>query len=159
MADEELDAFRARFPEAAERAFEQYDELEAHAGRLDALSSERAAELPNKPILTIVVCLSCGASEAIRASRPWPVDRAMARSGLSERDVLDVVALLRAAFDAGPELEELDGELLRELKALVALAPEPEEVREVCGVPSSEVRTTRAGMLREMERRGMKFPR
>lgn len=100
LADEELDDFRGRFPQA-EASLEQYDDLEAELDRRlgDAFSVEELEKTTSeRPTLTVVVCTACGTSDVVLDSRPWDVDRAMRRTGRSERDVLEACAALREMF-------------------------------------------------------------
>lgn len=79
-----------------------------------------ARHCAEKPILAVFVCLACGAFEAAATTRPWPVDRAMRRAGLGERDILAVVQLIESASaNPAPELDAISAEGLRELVALV----------------------------------------
>lgn len=87
---------------------------------------ERRTE--SRPLLTVVVCLSCGTFAIGRTTRAWAIDRAMRRSGLAEREVREVLALL---IEAGgdPNLDALDGEKLQELRGLVGEDVDLDSVR------------------------------
>lgn len=97
--------------------------MDVHDALLDSLDG---AAIPDddvlemhcttKPILSVYVCLACGAHDAAVATRAWPIDRAMRRAGLAERDVLAVVGLLGSACGAdAPSLDVLSAVALREL--------------------------------------------
>ena len=70
MDDEDLDDYRRQFPEAAE-ALATYDELEAEmdrrlTNRLGELTVEQLEQkAPERPILAVVVCSRCGASDVV----------------------------------------------------------------------------------------------
>jgi hypothetical protein len=131
LSDEELDAFRARHgTDALDAADELARAMEVHTAKIDeAMRVALESRIPARPILTIVVCFECGAYEVARMKRAWPIDRAMLRSGLAERDVLALLALL---IEAGgePDLDALDAERLRELHALVGEDVDLESIRE-----------------------------
>ncbi len=116
LQDAELDQFRARHPEASVAALD-------HAVALDEAIEAALAErlkvgaldaLPARPVLAVFVCLACGASAIGEAVRPWEIDRAMRRSGLAERDLLRVLAVMGPSAD-GRLIDELAPEALVEL--------------------------------------------
>lgn len=122
--------YRSRFGSEALDA----SEILAEGLALRAAQAEAAvqvaleARVEARPILTVVVCLSCGSFEVVRMSRAWAIDRAMRRSGLCERDVRAALALLIEAGGDG-DLDALDGERLRELHGLVGEDVDFESVR------------------------------
>lgn len=127
LSDDSLDSFRRRFPVQAEAALDAYDELDQRlaelAQRIAILRAELNGAGAGCPILTTVVCLDCGAFEVVTALRPWPLDRAMARTGIPERDLVTALELLSVSHAAvrskPPDLDALTDP---ELHALVSLA-------------------------------------
>lgn len=97
LSDDDLDDYRRRFPEAAQ-ALETHDELEAEMDRrMCELLRDRSVErlertLAGRPVLVVVVCVQCGAHEAVQAWRDWELDHAMRRTGRAERDLLNAAA-------------------------------------------------------------------
>ncbi len=133
LSDDELDHFRARFRSEALDASELLAERVAlRLGHIER-EARKALEgrIPSRPILTIAVCLACGAHEVVRMVRPWAIDRAMMRTGLAERDVRAVIAVLAELHgDHEPErLDALTPEQLRDLLALVGQDFDAETLR------------------------------
>jgi hypothetical protein len=123
LSDEELDRFRETHPEASAAAMDGSLTIEE---TLDVVLAEkriddaRLAKLPMRPILTVFVCLACGTSSPARAWRAWPVDRAMRASGLAERDLVRVEALLHDMLgDRAPQLDRFDADGIIELASLL----------------------------------------
>lgn len=134
LSDAQLDALRARFPSRTKDGSDEYDALIASVARSDASRSRLRAladRLPYRPVASFVVCTVCGQRGYLTAERPWDVDRAMARLGASERDVLAVRALLDDPAGLPPEPARwvrdrgqggLDAFSTEELRELLALA-------------------------------------
>lgn len=128
LDDAQLDAFRVRHRERAERALDAHHML-LEAVELRVAAIEEAARvaledrIAERPILTVFVCLECGASDVAGAKRRWDVDRALRRTTLPERDLLAVAMLLAEAWAevAGPPppLDEFAATQIAELRALV----------------------------------------
>lgn len=138
LSDDLLDGYRAAHPERSAAAFELYEEIErrldADVERLDALRDALEPRLPQRPILAIAVCLTCGQPAIVRAVRSWPIDRAMRRAGLSEREALAICALLAEAWSERgaepPPLDALSDDDLRELRGLLGEDVDLATVRE-----------------------------
>lgn len=134
LDDRRLDAFRSRHPERSERALDAVqvlaDEMTRHLAALEVRALEVLEDrTEGRPILAVVVCAECGAFEVVRTSRSWPIDRAMRRTNMSERDAHAIVALLVEAGSDG-DLDRVPVERLRELLALVGHDVDLESVRE-----------------------------
>ena len=130
LTDAELDAYRERFGSEALDASEVLAEgIERQRAKLEeVVRGSLEGRTESRPILSVVVCLSCGVFDVARASRAWAVDRAMRRSGLGEREVLGVLALLAEAGSDG-NLDGLSAEKLRELSTLLGQDVDLESVR------------------------------
>lgn len=90
LSDLELDELRARHPASADAAMDvsllldgQLEQVLAARG----LSPEHLESLPIRPLLSVFVCLACGATAVGTAQRSWEIDRAMRELGLAERDL------------------------------------------------------------------------
>jgi hypothetical protein len=124
LSDEALDAYRADHPGPSGDALDAVELLaDAMAARAAVEEAARLAledTTPERPMLGVIACMECGAFEVARIGRPWPIDRAMRRSGLAERDVRTVLRILLEAFDDAQvvALDQLSVSALRELLAL-----------------------------------------
>jgi hypothetical protein len=121
--DDELDRFRALHPVAGTEAMDAALALEDGIERAlveRGLDRARLAVLPARPILAVFVCFACGASAVARTTREWEVDRAMQESGLGEREILAVRALVRESCGgAAPPVDAFGSDALLELGGLV----------------------------------------
>lgn len=160
LSDEALEELQRRLPDRAAHALYVHDDLD-EALQARAKSLERAREELDGagagcPILTVVICLACGASDVATMHRAWPIERAMARTDVAERDLLAVVGLLAMSYDGtGTEPPHLDALRPDDIHALVGMVrrhADAAEVRALLGVPTSEVRLTREEMLRALKR-------
>lgn len=151
MSDEELDELRARHPERSAVAFDAYDELDEglaqRSTRIEAIRAEFSGSGAGCPILTTVVCLDCGASEVVTMLREWSLDRAMARTGIAERDLEGASRLIAASYaEAGvepPDLDALPNELLADLVEMVRDRASTAEVREALRTAPERIRISR----------------
>jgi hypothetical protein len=121
--DDELDRFRSLHPVASTEAMDAALALEDGVERAlveRGLDGARLAVLPARPILAVFVCFACGASAVARTTREWEVDRAMEESGLGEREILAVRALVRESCGAAaPPVDAFGRDALLELGGLV----------------------------------------
>jgi hypothetical protein len=122
LADDALDRYREQHPDKSAAAFAAYEELQAQLANerewFELARAQLELRTKSRPVLTLVVCSRCGDHALAMANRPWPRDRAMRRTELSERELIAVEDLLResgctTSFDA------LSIEEIRELRALV----------------------------------------
>lgn len=127
LTDDALDSYRRAYPEQSEAALEAHELLlTALATRMAEVDAAAVAALQSRtrerPILAVVVCVSCGAFEVSRGSRRWDVDRAMRRTGIAERDLMRVAMVLAEAWaevpEAPPDLDALRSHQIRELLEL-----------------------------------------
>lgn len=134
LADEELDHFRSRHAVAAEEALDGALALEAEIDRALSereIDASRLASLPARPILAVFVSLACGASTTATCRRAWPVDRAMRATGLPEREVLRVDALVRQVLGSNaPDVDLFAPGGIAELLALVGHDVDHEALRQ-----------------------------
>lgn len=144
LDDRTLDRFRAQHGALADQALDAHHELLAALETRLAAVEEAARQaledrIVERPILTVFVCLSCGASDVAGAKRRWDVDRAMRRSGLAERDLLAIARLLAEAWaevpSAPPALDAFSAEELHDLLALVGEDVDLATLRESYGPP------------------------
>lgn len=149
LGEPALTELRTRFAELAAE-LESAEASEARRAEQAEHDAQARADLDGEgeacPALTTAVCLACGAAQVVTTLRPWPVDRAMLRAGLSEREVLAVVALLAGAYqevrDEPPHLDALLETDLRRLSEMADQGASPREVRDLLGDPQSEPRLT-----------------
>jgi hypothetical protein len=90
LDDDALDDFRRRFPDASAAAMDESLALEHELERQLAVRDDIVAEveqLAARPLLSVHVCLACGARVIAETERPWVVDRLMQATGAAERDV------------------------------------------------------------------------
>lgn len=140
LSDTELDVHWSRHGEKATTAFDTCEALAKEMDKqLPELTAEARARLEartaERPLLSVVCCVSCGAFTIAQVSRPWPIDRAMMRSGLDEREVRAVAEVLKEAFaaEATSVLDRLDADQLREVRALVGEDFDVDALRERFG--------------------------
>jgi hypothetical protein len=137
LTDAELDVHWSRHGEKATTAFDTCEALAREMDKqLPELTSEARVALEartvERPLLSVVVCVSCGEFAIAQVSRPWPIDRAMMRSGLDEREARAALDVLKEAFttEATSVLDRLDADQLREVRALVGEDYDVEALRE-----------------------------
>lgn len=161
LSDDALDVLRTRMPNRAEAALAAYDAMDERlaelATRIAAIRAELGGNSVACPIPTTVVCLDCGASAVVLSVRSWPIDRAMERTRLAERDLLRVEGAMNAAYaEIGaepPHLDAIEEPDLHELWTMVRSGATAAQLRELLGLPKSETRLTREAML-ALQRRG-----
>jgi hypothetical protein len=159
LDDPALEALRSRHPRAAAKALEENDELltalEQRADELERIREGIEGQGRGRPFLTTIVCTACGAFASVMAWRPWNVDRAMKRTSLAERDVLEVERALRDAYHGTgkvvPELDALSGDQILSIRRKARRDAAPVEIREVVSTPSSGTRLTRREMAEAMK--------